>query len=136
MTDPYAVPLDRTTHTKLTLLADAWSTSPSEAVSRLIEHFWDSPATPSPAPPTRGSNGSVAVHALYEGQRIDGHFDPATRSLTIPEGPGAGHHRTPSGAASAVLHALKPKIHTNRNGWSFWTVDATGEPLQSIRAST
>ncbi|MFJ4624663.1 hypothetical protein [Streptomyces sp. NPDC088812] len=133
MPDPYAVPLDRTTHTKLTLLADAWKTSPSEAVGRLIEHFWDSPAAP--VPPAPGSDDGVAVHALYEGRRINGRFDPVSRSLTIPEGPGAGHHRTPSGAASAVLHALKPGIRTNRNGWSFWTVDTTGDPLQSIRAS-
>ncbi|MFD3580517.1 hypothetical protein [Streptomyces sp. NPDC058644] len=134
MSDQYAVPLDRTTHAKLALLADAWDTSPSEAVGRLIEHFWDSPATP--PDPTPAPHDPVAVHALYEGQRISGRFDPASRSLTIPEGPGAGHHRTPSGAASAVLHALKPGIRTNRNGWSFWTVDATGQSLQSLRPSS
>ncbi|MFD7431213.1 hypothetical protein ACFV6Z_29805 [Streptomyces sp. NPDC059818] len=132
MPPQYDVPLDPTTHAKLAVLANAWGTSPAQAVGRLIEHFWAAPTAAAAAAPAGGN--SVAVHALYEGQRVNGLFDPASRSLTIAEGPGAGHHKSPSGAASAVLHALKPAIQTNRNGWSFWIVDATGEVLQSLRS--
>ncbi|KWT62498.1 hypothetical protein ADL21_07720 [Streptomyces albus subsp. albus] len=133
MPAPHTVSLDPATASKVDLLARAWNTTPSEVVRRLVEHFEDSP---SPLPATAAAASSaqpVPVHAFYAGHRISGVYDRRNRSLTIPHGPGAGRHKTPSGAASAVLQALRPDVQPNRNGWSFWTVDETGETLQTLR---
>ncbi|MFJ3579349.1 GmrSD restriction endonuclease domain-containing protein [Streptomyces rubiginosohelvolus] len=75
----------------------------------------------------------VEIHAVYEGQRVDAYYDPLSRVVSIPSGPGRGEYETPSGAAVAVVHALNPHVNPNRNGWNFWTVTATGRLLQSIR---
>ncbi|MFC8694280.1 GmrSD restriction endonuclease domain-containing protein [Streptomyces parvus] len=75
----------------------------------------------------------VEIHAVYEGQRADAYYDPLSRVVRIPSGPGRGEYETPSGAAVAVVHALNPHVNPNRNGWNFWTVTATGRLLQSIR---
>ena len=37
--------------------------------------------------------------------------------------------------AIAVVTGLHPEVNPNRNGWSFWTITATGKRLQSIRDS-
>ncbi|GGS44855.1 DUF262 domain-containing protein [Streptomyces parvus] len=75
----------------------------------------------------------VEIHAVYEGQRVDAYYDPLSRVVRIPSGPGRGEYETPSGAAVAVVHALNPHVNPNRNGWNFWTVTATERLLQSIR---
>ncbi|RUP64633.1 hypothetical protein SSPNP10_28350 [Streptomyces sp. NP10] len=75
----------------------------------------------------------VAIHAVYEGQRVDAYYDPLSRVVRIPSGPGRGEYETPSGAAVAVVHVLNPHVNPNRNGWNFWTVTAIGRLLQSIR---
>ncbi|MCM2416635.1 hypothetical protein [Streptomyces sp. RKAG293] len=125
-----SIPVDDVTHSQITLLARAWDVSPGEAVRRLVDHFQrPSPAT-APSTPT---GDRVAVHAIYDGVRVPGLYDPTTRALTITEGPAAGAYRTPSGAAAAVLQALKPHVKPNRNGWGFWMVDASGELLQTLR---
>ncbi|MFE9941722.1 GmrSD restriction endonuclease domain-containing protein [Streptomyces hirsutus] len=75
----------------------------------------------------------VEVHAVYDGRRVNGYYDPSSRTVTIPSGPGRGEYESPSGAAVAVVRALNPHVSPHRNGWSFWIVTATGEFLQSIR---
>ncbi|ROV66615.1 GmrSD restriction endonuclease domain-containing protein [Streptomyces globisporus] len=75
----------------------------------------------------------VEIHAVYEGQRVDAYYDPLSRVVRIPSGPGRGEYETPSGAAVAVVHALNPHVNPNRNGWNFWTVTATERLLQSVR---
>ncbi|MEU0075777.1 DUF262 domain-containing protein [Streptomyces sp. NPDC006332] len=75
----------------------------------------------------------VQIYAIYEGRRADAYYDPSSRTVRIPSGPGRGVYGTPSGAAVALVHALNPHVNPNRNGWSFWTVTATGKLLQSIR---
>ncbi|WP_330242381.1 hypothetical protein [Streptomyces sp. NBC_00525] len=133
MTVQHSVQLDPATGQKVDLLARAWNTTPGEAVRRLVEHFEDSPAPAAHSAPDVASPALVPVHVFYSGHRISGTYDRENRSLTIADGPAAGTYKTPSGAASAVLHALRPDVRPNRNGWSFWTVDETGEILQSIR---
>ncbi|MFI2506695.1 DUF262 domain-containing protein [Streptomyces sp. NPDC018972] len=75
----------------------------------------------------------VEVHAVYDGRRVNGYYNPSSRTVTIPSGPGRGEYESPSGAALAVVRALNPHVSPQRNGWSFWIVTATGEFLQSIR---
>jgi hypothetical protein len=78
--------------------------------------------------------GQVAVHAIYAGSRTEGLYDPAVQSLTITTGPLAGKSfNKPSGAAVALVAALRPGVHPNRNGWSFWVDSRTGKRLQAIR---
>lgn len=131
----HSIALDGDTHAKVTLLARAWDVTPAQAVARLVDHFHN----PVPLPTAQGgspADSTVAVHAFYEGKRVSGRYDPATRSLTVDPGPGAGHYKSPSGAATAVLQALKPEVHPNRNGWSFWVIDSSGRALQSIRGTS
>ncbi|MEV6013268.1 hypothetical protein AB0M29_41730 [Streptomyces sp. NPDC051976] len=129
----HRIALGPATYAKVTLLARAWDVTADQAVSRLIDHFHapDPPASDAASPA-----GTVAVHAFYDGQRISGRYDPTNRSLTVGPGPGAGRYKTPSGAATAVLQALRPEVHPNRNGWSFWFIDDTGEALQAIRGAS
>ncbi|GAA1427202.1 DUF262 domain-containing protein [Streptomyces thermospinosisporus] len=75
----------------------------------------------------------IEIHADYQDRRIDAYYDPVSRAVTIPSGSGRGTYETPSGAAVAVVHSLNPEVNPHRNGWSSWTVTATGELLQSIR---
>ncbi|WP_217206571.1 hypothetical protein [Streptomyces sp. AC550_RSS872] len=125
-----SISVDDATFAKVALLARAWDVTPGEAVRRLVEHFQQ----PAPATrPTASTDERVAVHALYGGVRVEGEYDPVTQSLTVTEGPALGHYRTPSGAASAVLQAVKPHVKPNRNGWSFWTITETGRLLQTLR---
>lgn len=91
---------------------------------------------PSPVSERRAGEGfeaGVEVHATYEGQRITGRYDTSTRGLTVTSGPARGLYGSPSGAAVAVVKGINPHVNPSRNGWSFWTVSATGEILQSIR---
>ncbi|MFG3095581.1 hypothetical protein [Streptomyces sp. NPDC048202] len=125
-----SISVDDATFAQILLLARAWDVSPGEAVRKLIEHFQR------PVPTTRAESGDesgVSVHALYGGIRVEGVYDPSTQTLTVTDGPGAGHYRSPSGAASAVLQAVNPLVKPNRNGWSFWTVTETGKLLQTLR---
>jgi hypothetical protein len=118
-------------HEQVTLLARAWDTSASEAIRRLLRDFRGVEREASQADVQQ-----EAVHAIYAGSRTDGVFDIATQALTITTGVLAGRtFSRPSGAAVALVQALSPGVHPNRNGWSFWVVSRTGKRLQSIRPS-
>ncbi|MFG1921741.1 hypothetical protein [Cryptosporangium sp. NPDC048952] len=116
----------------LTLIAKSRNESLGEAVAFLIEQFHRSAtngAQPS-APPTTG----VAIYATYQGERVEGLFDPATAGLTVTSGALAGTwFGSPSGAAKAVVANLKPGVTPNRSGYDFWFVASTGKTLASIR---
>jgi hypothetical protein len=114
---------------QITLLARAWSISANEVIARLLRDFREIQAERAPAKPEQ-----VAVHAIYAGTRTEGLYDPAAQSLTITTGPLAGRaFSKPSGAAVALVAALRPDVHPNRNGWSFWVDSRSGKRLQAIR---
>jgi hypothetical protein len=113
------------------LLSRAWAVAPGEVIRRLLAEFSKGGEQ---EPLQRGSE--VAVHAIYAGKRTDGSYDPATKSLTITTGPLTGRSfKSPSGAAVALVAALNPSVHPNRNGWWFWMRSDTGELLKTIRNS-
>jgi hypothetical protein len=86
------------------------------------------------AEPTSAKAHQVGVHAIYAGVRTEGMYDRASQSLTITTGPLAGKtFSKPSGAAVALVSALRPGVHPNRNGWSFWVESSSGERLRAIR---
>ncbi|WP_370946690.1 hypothetical protein AB5J62_03760 [Amycolatopsis sp. cg5] len=120
---------------KIKLLQQAWVTTESGVIDRLLQSFADRQIVPAPPPPD--SQSEVPVHAQYEGTRIEGLFNTQSQSLTITNGELSGRQfKSPSGAAMAMVRHLKPSVHNNRNGWTFWTITANGHPLQTLRPST
>ena len=126
----FSLTVNKRTYDRVTDLAHAWSITEDATITRLID-FWKDRS---------GSSASredeVSVHALYGGQRAEGTYHPGTGRIDIISGPGAGMTGLkPSPAAIEVVKAVNPKVSPNRNGWSFWIVDATGEWLQSLRGT-
>jgi hypothetical protein len=59
-----------------------------------------------------------------------------TGGLTVTSAPLSGTwFRSPSGAAKAVVAALKPGVTPNPSGYDFWFVAGTGKTLASIRTA-
>ncbi|MFJ8136047.1 hypothetical protein [Streptomyces sp. NPDC096013] len=123
-----AIELDERTYGKVVFAARVMGCAPSEVVRRLVESW-------SNAEEADGEPQDVRVHAVYRGARVIGLFDPATRALTVTEGPAAGQvYTSPSAAAMAVIQAVNPdRTSPHANGWSFWRVTRSGEELKSLR---
>lgn len=116
-------------HEQVILLARAWGISVSDVVDRLLRDFRNVEAGAASARAQQ-----VAVHAIYAGVHTEGMYDRASQSLTITTGSLAGKtFSKPSGAAVALVAALRPGVHPNRNGWSFWVESSSGKRLQAIR---
>ena len=117
---------------RLALLGRAWNVDVSGAVSRLLDEF----EAGAPSATTPASEEQVPVHAVYADQRVEGLFDRRTRRLRITSGPLADRtYRSPSGAAVAVVGMHNRSVSPNRNGWSFWLINETGELLQTLRGA-
>ncbi|WP_326955931.1 hypothetical protein [Amycolatopsis sp. NBC_01286] len=116
---------------RIRLLQSAWEASADAVIGRLLDSFAQN-GTSRKAP--ERAQDELEVHAVYEGQPVKGIFEIRTHHLKIVEGPLAGRSfKSPSGAAMAVVRHLKPDVHNNRNGWTFWTITNTGHPLQAVR---
>lgn len=125
------VDLHQRDYRRLALLGRAWNLDVSGAVTRLLDEF-EAGAPSAGTPPT--FDDQVSVHAVYADQRVDGLFDRRTKRLRITSGPLADRtYRTPSGAAVAVVGLHNRSVNPNRNGWSFWLINETGELLQTLR---
>ena len=110
----------------LSMLASWEGTSKGDVVARLLTKLFSNETE---------HTGDVAVHKVYERERIEGRYDPASSTLTITSPPWSGEvFSKPSSAAIAVVQHFKPDANPNRNGWDFWRVTETGAPLQSLRA--
>ncbi|MFD4177254.1 hypothetical protein [Streptomyces anulatus] len=112
------------------LLARALGITTSETIAHLLQLY----AQPAPEAPVH-ANTLTPVYAIYQRRRIEGHFDLSTGALNIPAGPGAGQYKTPSGAARAVIVALRPQVSPVRTGWTFWRLAETGAYLAVLRAA-
>lgn len=126
-----AIELDKYTHGKVVFAARVMGCTPSDVVRRLVES-WSTAEEPD------SEADGVRVHAVYRSERVEGLFDPATRSVTITGGPQSGKvFPSPSAAAMAVIQAVNPERTTpNANGWSFWRITRSGEELKSLRRTT
>lgn len=126
----YAVSMPRIdvspeTDQQLSLLASWEGTSKGEVVARLLAKLSSAETEP---------DNVVAVHKIYEKERIEGFYDPASSTLTITSPPWSGEvFSKPSSAAIAVVQHFKPDTNPNRNGWDFWRVTESGATLQSLR---
>jgi len=119
-------------HREVGLLALAWNISEGEVIRRLLDEYAKLADRPS------GHDGpgqnTVRIHSVYAGQRVEAIYHRDTKRVDITSGVLMGQsYNRPSGAAIAVVQALKPGINPSRNGWSFWVVSDTGKLLQSIR---
>ncbi|MBS2963956.1 hypothetical protein KGA66_12945 [Actinocrinis puniceicyclus] len=118
-------------YSKVRLLGQAWGVDDNEVIRRLLESF-QKPATVEGS--TDRPETEVPVHVIFEKVRTEAVYDQVARSITISSGPLAGQaFSTPSGAAAAVIKQYRPDVSPSRNGWSFWTITADGNLLQSIR---
>jgi hypothetical protein len=120
------------TYDRVTDLASAWGISEDAVIVRLID-FWKGASACS-----RDGDDQIRVHAVYLGERAEGIYHPSTGRIDIVSGPAPrATGLKPSPAAGEVIRAVyKARGRTvtgSRNGWGFWTVTATGEPLQSVR---
>ena len=119
------------TRDRLADFGAAWGISEDAVITRLLDAF------------TAGSNPDdgdrVPVHALYLGVHAEGVYRRSTGRIQITSGPGAGvAELKPSPAATVVIKAVQAERGNSvrggsRNGWDFWTITATGQPLRTIR---
>jgi hypothetical protein len=125
------IELDSRTFRDLSLIAKARGLTPGQAVEFLIEEF---SREASPRSVAGNEPEGVKVYATYQGHRVEGVFNPRTGGLTVTSEPlAATWHRSPSGAAKAVVATLNPGVTPNRSGYDFWFVAETGMTLASIR---
>ena len=87
---------------------------------------------------SRDEDDHVRIHVVYDGKRAEGVYYPRTSLIDIVSGPvPKATGLKPSPAAGEIIRAVKKAkgetVSGSRNGWGFWIVTATGEPLESIR---
>ncbi|MFD3910089.1 hypothetical protein [Streptomyces sp. NPDC058603] len=128
---PQHIHVEPEIHQQVALLARALGITAGETIAHLLHLY----AQPAPETPAR-TNTLAPVYAIYQRRRIEGHFDRSTGALNIPTGPGAGQYKTPSGAARAVITALRPQVSPIRTGWTFWRLAETGAHLEVLRRAT
>ena len=130
------IELTNAAYADLRLLAQAWRVDEGGAVERLIAEFRSEAVNLAPINSEKGDGDAdwVRVHADYEGNRVNGEYHMRTQAVRISDGiRDCRTFKSPSGAAIAVVTELNPKVNPNRNGWTFWTVSASGDTLQQLR---
>jgi hypothetical protein len=118
---------------RIRLLRRAWDVPEADVVDRVLTAFLEG-QTQDGRPVPEPDQDWTRVHASYGQAWIEGRFDPESGRLAITSGELAGRRfKSPSGAARAVVRFHNPDIRPNRNGWVFWTVTDSGQPLESLR---
>lgn len=112
---------------ELERLAVAWDCGITEAADRLVAGFtsrgWRRP-----------TSDLVTIHAVYAGTRTEATYEPDSHCVTVCSGPLCGQtYTSPSGARRAVVAVLNPAVSPAGNGWTFWTITATGARLETLR---
>ncbi|MEV0393104.1 hypothetical protein [Polymorphospora rubra] len=128
------VEIDEATDGYLDFAAGVAGLTKGQVVARLVEQA----RAASQAQATPAKDGAepapVRIHADYAGQRTQAFFVPGPGRIEIVSGPLSGQvFRTPSEAARAIVMDARPDVSPARNGWTFFLVTATGQPLQTLR---
>ncbi|MDN4478647.1 hypothetical protein QQX10_10645 [Demequina sp. SYSU T00039] len=128
------VQINDTTYGALELAGQLTGMSVGEVIEKLVAQA--APSIAAPAAQAGPVADGTGVYADYNGARFKGVFDPVTTSITITAGALANsRYKSPSAAARAVVASERPDVDSNRNGWTFWTIDdGSGRQLQSLRA--
>lgn len=129
------IDLDLATYRAIDTTATLMGITHGEVVAHTLKRLSERDVTKKEAASPQETEPSlIAVYADYDGHRTHGFFDTETHRIDIVEEPLAGHYKTPSKAARAVISHYRPGGTGSRNGWSFWIIDdGTGNPIQSIR---
>jgi negative regulator of replication initiation len=123
------VEVDESTKRTLAFAAQMAGVSEGEIVRRLV-----AASTARSSEPVEEPEG-IRIFADYAGHRTHALYFAPSR-VEIIDGPLNGtSHRTPTGAARAVVRRYNSAVNDNRNGWGFWQIDQDGPRtwLQSIR---
>lgn len=125
------IQIDRSTYALLKYGAEAAGISEDEFLRLALMTYQPMPPRDLPDDPWT----PLTVHATYLKKRTDGQFVRATTRLTVTTGPLAGTtYGSPSAAAAAVIRAINPARTSGHNdGWRFWRVSGSGEPLDVVR---
>lgn len=126
-----SIQIDESTLTLLRHHARAAGLSDDEFLRLAVLAYQPAPPRDLPEDPWT----PLRVHSVYLTQRTNGQFVRATNRLTVTTGPLAGTtYGNPTAASAAVVRTLNPARKTEHNdGWNFWKVDGTGEPLDTVR---
>ena len=123
------IEVDDQTDEYLALAARVAGLSKGQVVAQLVAL---AKADPVPAPTSEDRR--VPIYAEYEGHRTNGLYTPGQHRIQIVDGPLADtSYKTPSEAASRVVSEYNKDVSPNRNGWTFWMIAESGQPLQTIR---
>lgn len=128
------VDVDEQTYQVIRLAARIAGISEAEIVARAVRAL---PEGPPLAPvPAFDPWVEIPIYAVYQGERVDARFLPATRRVAVTSGPLAGRDfPTPSAAAGAIVAASNPgRRDTRTNGWRFWRVVETNGYLDSVKS--
>lgn len=125
------IEVDDATYRALELAAHLTGGTPGSVVETLVANA----SAPRPTPAPVADTDKCPIYADYNGERFRGLFDSTTKSIRLTSGKLAGgRYKSPSAAARAVVESERPDVDSNRNGWTFWTLDdGTGRQLQSLR---
>ncbi|HWG99096.1 MAG TPA: hypothetical protein VNV66_07170 [Pilimelia sp.] len=120
------VEVDAATDRYLAFAAQLAGVSKGAVIAQMIERM--RAAEPSERPT------ELMIYADYAGHRTHGVFVPGPGRVEITSGPLAGSsYKTPSEAARAVVAQYNPTVSPHRNGWTFWSLESSGQPLQTVR---
>jgi hypothetical protein len=127
------VELDEETHSMVRFAARVFGVSEAEVIARFVAEYAGRDATANR--PEHDPWHPVAVYGDYDGRHVEGLYLPATKRLTVTGDPLPGaRFKSPSGAARAVVTALKPeRSAAQTNGWRFWRLADTDERLEVLR---
>jgi hypothetical protein len=125
------IEIDAETDEFLSVAARVAAISKGQVVAQLVAL---AKAEPNPTSPAVRSSAAVTIHADYEGHRTSARYIRGPGRIEILDGPLADtSYKTPSEAAREVVKLYNPSVTANRNGWTFWSISESGDPLQTIR---
>ena len=123
---------------ELAVLGRRWKTaSASETVEELLDRVSADSTDKGPEAPSQiplRPTEDVQIYSLYRNTWVPAVYHRPSGHVVVGLDELADQvFRSPSGAAKAVVKLLTPEVDPNRNGWSFWLIEGTSEPLNSLR---
>ncbi|MFI7076973.1 hypothetical protein ACIBO1_06755 [Micromonospora sp. NPDC049903] len=129
-----SIEIDDDTDRYLSFAAEIAGLSKGQIVAKLVVDARSRLRAPLPERGDREEPKAVRVYADYAGHRTYASFVPGPGRMEITSGPLAGQvFKTPSQAARAIVGHHKPEVSPHRNGWSFFLIEDSNVPLQSLR---
>ena len=129
-----SVEVDDDTDRYLAFAAEIAGLTKGQVVAKLVMDARSRVMSPTAERGDREEPRAVRVFADYAGHRTYASFIPGPGRLEITSGPLNGRvFKTPSQAAREIVGHYNPEVSPHRNGWSFFLIEETGAPLQTLR---